>query len=240
MRIVDVPQYSPPWWDVRRGVPTCSAFHRILTPKGKLSTSWVKYACLLIAETFDAYYSVGEEYQDAAYGGEGKYQSEAMEIGALREKKARAAYEYHRGVELREVGFIFADDDMYGGSPDALIGDDGCWEGKSPLTKTHIEYLVGGTVPDKYLPQCHGHLIVTGRDYCDFQSFVPGFPDFIVRVTPDAYTASLRSAVEEFCDKYADMLAKVRAQLEDTIESRIDQHGSQNPTEHKSFLTDVA
>jgi hypothetical protein len=223
MRIVECQQYDSVWWDIRRGVPTCSAFGKILTPKGALSASWKKYAYLLIAEKFDAYYDVGEEYQDAAFGGEGSYQSESMEVGSLREPKAKGLYEILHGVTPVDVGFIFADGDRYGGSPDALVGEDGCLEVKSPQGKTHIEYLLGEDVPDKYRPQCHGHLIVTGREWCDFMSFVPGFPDFIVRVVPDDYTAALKSALEEFCDKYAAMLATVESRLQDTIAARTEQ-----------------
>lgn len=235
MRLVECRQYDSCWWAIRRGIPTGSAFGRILTPGGKLSAAWKKYAYLLIAERYDAYYDVGEEYQDAAYGGEGRYQSTDMEVGALREKKAKGLYELMRGVTLQEVGFIFADGERYGSSPDSLVNSDGVVEVKSPQAKTHIEYLLGGTVPNKYKPQCHGHLIVTGRAWCDFQSFVPGLPDFIVRVTPDEYTANLKSALDEFCDKLEAMHAKVAAQLEDTIAERTETP-VEDPKPLKSFV----
>lgn len=228
MRIVELHQYSPEWWDLRRGVPTASAFHRILTPKGKLSAGSQAYICLLIAEKFDAYYSTGEEYQSAA-----------MESGSLLEPRSKALYEWTNDCVLREVGFIFADGDRYGCSPDALVNEDGVLESKSPQPKTQIEYLLSGELPDKYRPQCHGHLVVTGRDFCDFQSFVPGFPSFNVRVVPDEYTANLKAALDEFCDRYATELAKVESRLKEFIELEIDRSIAQNetPTAHRSYVT---
>jgi hypothetical protein len=225
MRIVPCEQYTPEWWAVRRGVPTASAFHRILTPKGKLSAGAREYIALLIAETYDSYYSIGEEYQSAAMGD-----------GGVVEPRSRALYEYTSGLEIREVGFIFADGDRYGSSPDALVAEDGVWESKSPLPKTQISYLLDGGLPDKYRPQCHGHLIVTGRDWCDFQSFIPQFPALLVRVTPDDYTKCMKQAVEDFCDLYSEQLTKVRARMEQYIDSEIDRRQDAIPKEMQSFV----
>lgn len=225
MRVFECHQYSPEWWAIRRGVPTASAFDNIITPTGKPSASMRKYACQLIAEKFDAYYGQEEQYQSAA-----------MESGSLLEPQAKSFYEYTRDVEVREVGFCFVDGDRYGCSPDALIGEAGVLESKSPLPKTHIEYLIGDDVPDKYRPQCHGHLIVTGREWCDFQSYLPGFPPLVVRVVPDAYTAALKSAVDTFCDMYAEMLASVEARLDSHVLAEIDRRQNVTPTPLKSFI----
>jgi hypothetical protein len=225
MRIVECEQYSPAWWDIRRGVPTASAFKRILTPKGKLSAAAKKYACLLIAEKFDAYYSIGEEYQSAA-----------MESGSLLEPRSRALYEYARGVEVREVGFVFADGDRYGSSPDGLVEEDGVLESKSPTKTTQVRYLLDDVLPDEYVPQCHGHLVVTGRDWCDFQSYTPGLPELLVRVTPTAYTKALKQSVEDFCDMYAEMFAKVQSRLQEHIDSEIDRRQDAIPKTMQSFV----
>src|SRR3546814_10510055 len=42
-----------------------------------------------------------------------------------------------------------------GASPDGLVGADGLVEIKCPNTATHIETLLGGTVPTKYVVQMH-------------------------------------------------------------------------------------
>jgi predicted phage-related endonuclease len=47
---------------------------------------------------------------------------------------------------------------------------------KCPNTATHIETLLGGSVPAKYLIQIQFQLACTGRQWCDFASFDPRLP----------------------------------------------------------------
>ena len=55
--LFDFAQYSPEWWNVRRGIPTASEFDRILTPAtGKPSKSADGYACQLIGERLSTEY----------------------------------------------------------------------------------------------------------------------------------------------------------------------------------------
>ena len=69
--------------------------------------------------------------------------------------------------------FFELSDDV-GGTPDALVGEFGCLEVKCPYTPAvHINTLLNRTVPREYLWQVHGHILVTGRDWCDFVSFDP-------------------------------------------------------------------
>lgn len=61
-----------------------------------------------------------------------------------------------------------------GGTPDALIDDDGCIEIKCPYDPSvHFQYIDEGGVPQQYRWQVIGHLLVTGRQWCDFISFDP-------------------------------------------------------------------
>lgn len=67
--------------------------------------------------------------------------------------------------------------DYIGGTPDALLGADGCLEVKCPYSPAeHMGYIYGNKVPDRYYWQVIGHLLVTGRDWCDFVSFDPRIP----------------------------------------------------------------
>lgn len=221
MRIVECGQKTPEWWAVRRGVPTASAFDRILTPTGKLSSQAEGYACQLIAETFDTFYGQGPEYQ-----------SVDMQNGIRLEPRARRFYEFARDCEVREVGFCFHDSERFGCSPDGLVGEDGCLELKSPKPQTHIQYLIAGGLPKDYKPQCHGHLIVTGRAWCDFVSYVPGFPPHMVRVEADEYTGALRVALHDFCELYAKLLATVMQRREEAMYAAPVQD---NPVPMRSF-----
>ena len=61
-----------------------------------------------------------------------------------------------------------------GGTPDALIEQDGCLEVKCPYNPAeHMRYVHENRVPEKYNWQVLGHLLVSKRQWCDFVSFDP-------------------------------------------------------------------
>jgi hypothetical protein len=186
-------QYSPEWWEIRRGVPTASQFDKILTPTGKLSSQATAYIDELIADRFVLNPNFMTE----------RPMTRAMANGTDMEPEARRWYAMeHPERRVVQVGFCVTDDGRFGCSPDALVGDDGVLELKCPLGKTHVGYLREGLLPADYRPQCHGHLIVTGRPWVDFVSYAPGLPPFSIRVTADSYTEKLRSALDVFWEQY--------------------------------------
>src|SRR3546814_13834291 len=63
-----------------------------------------------------------------------------------------------------------------GASPDGLVGADGLVEIKCPNTATHIETLVGGKVPTKYVVQMHWQMECTGRNGCDLVYYATRLP----------------------------------------------------------------
>lgn len=197
----DFPQYSPEWWDARRGVPTSSEFSRIVTPaKGDYSKSAEGYIAELIAEVHDPHYGEVESYVSAA-----------MKNGTMMEPEARAFYTFTRDASVTEVGFCVSDDGRFGCSPDGLVGDDGGLELKSPEHKTHVKYLLSGEIPNEYKPQVHASLIITGREWWDFMSYARGMPPLLVRVRPDDYTEKVRDAMGLFWAEYQDAMGKIAA-----------------------------
>ena len=66
------------------------------------------------------------------------------------------------------------------------MGNDGLVEIKCPNTGTHIETLLGQSVPAKYVTQMQWQMATTGRGWCDFCSYDPRMPEhmrlFIKRV----------------------------------------------------------
>ena len=210
MKVYNFPQYDAEWWAIRRGVPTVSEFKKLLTAGGKLSEQAGGYACKLIGDLYDRQYPRTDTYVSAA-----------MKNGTMLEPEARAWYELETGQTVRQVGFCLTDDGRFGASPDALVGDDGVLELKSPNPQTHVEWLIGGVLPAEHGPQVHGALIVTGRPWCDFMSYVDGLPALRVRVEPDAYTAKLKEAMEVFWLKYQGLLAAVREKYPTLCEDRI-------------------
>ncbi len=80
-------------------------------------------------------------------------------------------------VDVEQVGFVLHPSiPMSGASPDGFVGSDGLVEIKCPNTATHIDTLVNGTVPGKYLIQMQWQMACTGRAWCDFWSFDPRMP----------------------------------------------------------------
>jgi len=201
MKAFDCVQGSPEWWQLRRGIPTCSNFDRILTPKTlKLSSQVDSYIHELIADRFRLTPPDGTE----------NYVSRPMLNGLNTEPEARRWYEMEVGAEVKRVGFVTTDDGRFGGSPDSLVGEDGGLELKCPELKTHVKYLLDGVLPDDYRPQVHGYLIVTGRPWWDFVSYSPGLDPFRIRVTPNLFTDTLRDALEQFDRRYKELLSKIK------------------------------
>jgi hypothetical protein len=199
MKVYDFPQYSDLWWEIRRGVPTCSNFDKIITAKtGKLSSQVRDYIAELL----------GDIATKGPLEPKG-FVSPAMLNGSMLEPKARAWYAFEHNADVQEVGFCVSDCGRFGGSPDGLIGADGCLELKCPTNKTQVKYLLDGGLPSEYRAQVNGHLIVTGRAYCDFLSYADDLPPLLVRVTPDNFTATLRVCLDEFWDLYQDAYGKI-------------------------------
>lgn len=200
--LFDFAQYSPEWWNVRRGIPTASEFDRILTPAtGKLSKSADGYACQLIGERLSTEYPLTTMNPTTA----------AMERGTAMETAARSWYAVYHGLEVREVGFALSECGRFGCSPDGLVDGDGGIEIKCPMPHTMVGWLLSGELPNDYKAQVHGSLIVTGRQWWDFVAYCPGLPELVVRVTPDDYTEKLREALELFHARYQELENQVVA-----------------------------
>lgn len=201
MKIIEGKQYTPEWNEARRGIPTCSQFHRFITPKTeKFGDGATSYIHELIA---------AKMRNDPAFLTD-RPMTRDMEHGANLEDEARRAYAMERSVEPRQVAFCLSDCGRYGGSPDALVGEDGGVEIKCPQVKTHVGYMIDGKLPDEYRAQVHGLLIVTGRPWWDFFSYVGlDIDPVIIRVEPDDYTRRLRVALEQFLERYERTVKKL-------------------------------
>lgn len=146
--------------------------------------------------------------------------SPAMQRGIDKEPEARAAYERHALVSVKEVGFCdHPEIDMAGASPDGLVGDDGLVEIKCPTQATHWDTLRNGTVASDYIKQMQWQMACTGRKWCDFASFDDRFPNemqlFVQRIhRDDAMIADMEEAVVQFLDELEAELVEVRAKYQ--------------------------
>lgn len=178
MKIIDCIQGTPEWHSARAGRVTAS---RIADLTAKTKSGWgagrANYLAELVAERLTG--TVAEGFSSAA-----------MKWGTDMEPEARTSYSFMRDQEVTPVGFVIHPTiEMSGASPDGLVGDDGLVEIKCPNTATHIETLLSGTVPEKYIKQMQWQMACTGRKWCDFVSYDPRLPArmqlFVARVAVD-------------------------------------------------------
>jgi putative phage-type endonuclease len=185
-------QLSPEWFSARLGKVTAS---RVADVIAKTKTGWgaarANYAAQLIAERLTGV--VQESYTNSA-----------MQWGVDTEEEARTAYEFRTDATVIPAWFMeHPTIAMSGASPDGLIDDDGLLELKCPNTATHLETLLGGSLPAKYVTQMQWQMACSGRSWCDFASYDPRMPEamrlFVKRVRRDEkMIGELEAAVVEF------------------------------------------
>lgn len=127
----------------------------------------------------------------------------ALDWGRAVEPAAIAAYQAETGLIVETCGFIqHPAYEFIGASPDFLVGSDGGGEVKSPeSSEVHLETLLTG-LPPEHVEQIQGGLWMTGRQWWDFISFHPDFPEhlrlYVQRVPrDDEYIVKLEAACLE-------------------------------------------
>lgn len=201
----DIEQRSEAWFRIRLGKATASRVADIVArTKSGYSTSRANYAAQLVCERLTGVQADG-------------YANAAMQWGTDHESEARAAYSLRCDVDVQEVGFVDHPMlEMSGASPDGLVGDDGLLEIKCPITATHIDTLLSGKVPEKYVTQIQWQIGCTGRAWCDYVSYDPRLSEekrlFVKRVPrDDARIAELEAEVGKFLDEVEDTIARLNA-----------------------------
>jgi putative phage-type endonuclease len=201
--MAEIIQGSEEWFAARRGKVTAS---RVADVIAKTKTGWGasrgNYLAELVAERLTG------QTADS-------YTNPAMQWGVETEPQARAAYEFYQRCTVEEVGFVdHPRIAMTGASPDGLVGEDGMVEIKCPLTKTHIDTLLGQTIPGKYLTQMQWQMACAGRRWCDFVSFDPRLPESLSLFTQrvdrdDEAIAELEGLVSDFLKEVVEVTAKL-------------------------------
>jgi putative phage-type endonuclease len=200
-----VVQGSPEWHALRLGRVTASRVADVCAKtKSGYSASRANYMAELITERL-----TGTPAE--------RFQNDAMRWGTEKEPDARAAYEFRHDAEVLTVGFVHHPRiAMTGASPDGLVDEAGLLEIKCPNSATHIETLIGQSVPGKYVTQMQWQMACTGRSWCDFASFDPRLPAemqlFVQRVTrDDALIAELEEEVEAFLRELGAKVSQLQA-----------------------------
>lgn len=190
MIVHEMEQRSPDWYALRSGMPTGSAFSKVLTSKGELSKQSASYASTLAIEIY-----TGEPNED--FGG-----TEWMERGKELEDEARDFYELDYDVDVQPVGFVTDDQKRWGCSPDGLVREDGMTEYKCLKPENHIEAMMfyerNGRCEAKYVPQTQGQMWVCERKWCDLVFYCPKLPTLVIRQEPiPAFVDALEPALNE-------------------------------------------
>jgi len=196
-------QGTPEWLAERAGKVTASALSNVVM--AKTTAGYQSYMAQLICERM-----TGEPVET--------FMSAAMDHGTETEPQARAFYELETGLMVAECGFIpHPSINWSGASPDGLVGDDGLVEIKCPQPAKHIKNLMGGTIDKGYMLQMQWQMECTGREWCDFVSFNPSFPDHlkinIERVKRDD------NAIRELSGSVASFLADLETKMQ-ALEAR--------------------
>ena len=184
-------QGSDSWLQARAGILTASTIGQLITAKTikPAMNDRSRGLCqTLIAERITGHV-------------EPVHPNRAMTRGTLLEPEARRIYAAQTGQDVDEVGFARLDTDTYtlGSSPDGLVGETGGIEIKSPSAKVHVATVLSCAIPDYNRAQVQAFLHVTGREWCDFISYYPGEPLFIIRDYPDQrWQKAIASAAEQF------------------------------------------
>jgi hypothetical protein len=98
--------------------------------------------------------------------------------GVEHEDEARASYAFLTNLPVVKIGLIpHPTIPNAHASPDSLVGDDGGLELKCPTSATHLRTLIADAVPEDHLPQLHWAMACSGRQWWDFVSYDPRFPD---------------------------------------------------------------
>jgi putative phage-type endonuclease len=201
-------QQTNEWFTARLGKVTASRVADVIAKtKTGYSASRDNYMAQLICERLTG--QKGESFTNAA-----------MEWGTQTEPLARSAYENARSLLVKEVGFInHPRIEMSGASPDGLVAEDGLVEIKCPNTATHIDTLLSGKVPTKYITQMQWQMLCCERKWCDFVSFDNRLPEhlqlFVQEVEFDPeYAAMLEKEVVLFLTELDNKVAKLKEKYE--------------------------
>src|SRR5215831_453947 len=174
MKIYNCIQGTTEWLNLRKGIPTASSFHHIVTPKGNYtSAGQYKYMCALIAERL-----LERPLTE--------HVSFYMERGSQMEEDAVEFYQLARDCDTVPIGFVTNDDGTVGASPDRFVGDEGSLEIKCPKETVHVSYLLQeGGAYSEYKIQAQGQLWVSERKWVDVLSYHPELPEALVRIERD-------------------------------------------------------
>jgi putative phage-type endonuclease len=199
----DVTQANEEWFNLRLGKLTASKFSEVMAnyPKN-FGEPAKKYALSLALETLTS------KRQDSYSNG---YMLRGIEL----EPVARELYQEHTFLEVTNGGFF--DCGGFGASPDGLVGDNGIIEIKSVIASTHYATLTRSKFDPAYKWQIALQLYCSDREWCDFISYCPEFPEhkqlLIYRVTRDYFDKDFKYMairINDFLNLVSEIISDIK------------------------------
>lgn len=199
-------QRSPEWYAYKLGRISASRVSDIIArTKSGYSTSRANYRAELLCERLTGQSQEG-------------FVNAAMQFGIDNEAEARSAYCFRYDTIISEVGFVdHPMIDRAGMSPDGIIGNaQALIEIKVPNTTTHIDTILSGNVPEKYLTQIMWQMAcLPTAGYCDYVSYDPRLSEnakfFVKRIDRDPHLIlKLEEEVQAFAYELERLCERVR------------------------------
>ena len=181
----EIEQGSPEWHALRLGRVGGSESASLLTePRSKADkeAGKVSQAFMTLVYKKAAEQLVGQEQPN--------YESFAMQRGSLLENEAREVYELETGNRVIQVGYITSGN-LFGVSPDGLIGNDGALEIKCPLAPEFLRFKQTRLCKSEHHAQIQWLLWITGRKWCDYVVYHPQLGIEIQRYERDEKTIAI-------------------------------------------------
>lgn len=194
LQVIDVEQNTDEWHQARMGIPTASAFDKVIS-KGrsdKPSAIRRKYMLQLLGERLTG---VPTE----------NFDTPQFQRGHHDEDIAANDYAFRQAVEVETAGFMRRGDMGY--SPDRIIaGTSGAIEIKSKKPDLQLALMFDDVLPEEHKPQVQGGMLVGGFDFVDFVSYCKDLPLFVKRVYRDEkYISWLHEQIQQFNQELAEM-----------------------------------
>lgn len=197
---ISVEQGTEDWLRLRLGVPTASEFRRAIANRTKTeSRARDSYMRTLAGEILTGRAADRVDIENFRRGHAG-------------EPRAVAEYELLTDRRAEPAGFVRLG--RLGASPDRLVGISGLLECKDAAPHIQIERLLANAVPEEYVTQVDGQLLVCcDRAWVDFVSHCEGLPPLIVRVhrvDRASELAALRVDLEMFVNELDDLVRRIK------------------------------
>lgn len=202
---IKVEQLSPDWLMARVGSLGASRVHDAVA---KTRNGWAASRAKLVADLV---------CERLTGNPSANFVSPAMDWGIEKEAEAKRAYAFIADCDVKSVGmFRHHRLNWTHASPDGVIAEDGLVEIKCPTTPTHLAYLLGTPVDEKYVKQMQWQMACTGASWCDFVSFDPRFPvDFAIKhqrvERDDKAIAELEEQIEEFLSEVDEKIKQLQS-----------------------------